>query len=329
VESAPGTAGMSASSEPVRTEAARGPIIATVVGLVFALAGVLAAPEEGPADPLAQRVAVALPDWLVVAAFGSVLLAGAVLIALAFPRPRRRRKKGEDDYEMYLEPRRVSPLLGIALILLAVSPAVALTGLLFWLGRENVAAPPGPGAISPHHGPLVPAPLAPALRPAGEGAMASPVTTGLVGAVAVLAAFAALGFVWWLAFGDRWMRRQPFDDRYRGQVAQAVEASLGDLASEPDARLAIRKIYQNFERVLAGAEVRRRPWQTPAEFARAALARLPLPRQLVEELTRLFEIARFSTHPLGASERERAWQSLTAIRSEMEAARERPDAHVS
>jgi hypothetical protein len=298
------------------------------LGLVLALAGVLAAPAEGPLDASAQRVTVALPDWLVVAAVGSVLLAGAVLIALALPRPRPRRKKGEDDYEMYQEPRRVPPLLGVALILLAVAPAAALTGLLFWLGHENVGALREPSAVSAHHGQFIPAPLAPAPHPAGEAATASPVTTGLVGAVAVLAAFAALGFVWWLAFGDRWMRRQPFDDRYRAQVAQAVEASLGDLASEPDARLAIRKIYQNFERVLAGAEVWRRPWQTPAEFARAALARLPLPRQLVEELTRLFEIARFSTHPLGAGERERAWQSLIAIRSEMEAGRERPDAHV-
>lgn len=328
MESASGTADMSASREPGKAGTARGPIAVTVLGLVLALAGVLAAPEEGPADALAQRVTVDLPDWLIVAAVGSVLLAGAVFIALALPRPRPRRKKGDDDYEMYQEPRRVPPLLGIALILLAVSPAAALTGLLFWLGHENVGAPREPGAVSARHGQLIPTLLTPAPHPAGETAPASPVTTGLVGAVAVLAAFAALGFVWWLAFGDRWMRRQPFDDRYHAQVAEAVEASLEDLASEPDARVAIRKIYQNFERVLAAAEVRRRPWQTPAEFARTALARLTLPRQLVEELTRLFEIARFSTHPLGASERERAWRSLTAIRSEIEAARGRPDAHV-
>jgi len=329
VESESKSIDMSAPPGPGDTWPARGPIAATVLGLVLALAGVLAAPEEGPADALAQRVTVDLPDWLVVAAVGSVLLAGAVLIALALPRPRRRRKKGEDDYEMYHEPRRVSPLLGIALILLALTPTVALTGLLLWLGHENAAAPPERGAVIAHHGQLAPPLAAPAPHAAGEATPASPLTTGLVGAVAVLAAFATLGFVWWLAFGDRWMRRQPLDDRYRAQIAQAVEASLEDLASEPDARVAIQKTYRNFERIMAGAEVRRRPWQTPTEFARAALGRLPLPRQLVEDLTRLFEIARFSTHPLGVDERERAWQSLTDIRSEIEVARERPEARVS
>lgn len=319
---------MSAPPRPGETATAGLPVAATVLGLVLALAGVLATPEGSPVDDLAHRVTVALPGWLIVAAFGSVLLAGAIFVGFALPRPRPRRKKGEDDHEMYQEPRRVPLLLGIAMLLLALAPAAVLTGLLFWLGQENVAVPLERGAVIAHQGQVVP-PLAVHAPRSGEKPVpASPLTTALVGAAAVLAASAGLTVIWWLAFSGRWMRRQPFDERYRAQVVQAVDASLEDLASEPDARVAIRKIYRNFERVLAAAEVRRRPWQTPAEFARAVLARLSLPRQLVEELTHLFEIARFSTHPLGAGERERAWQSLTGIRSEIEAASNRPDAHV-
>lgn len=318
----PGPTGTPVAARPL------GPLIATAVGLVLALAGTLAAPGTGPADTLARRVTVALPDWLAVAVFVSVLLAGAIGIVLVFPRPRRRRKKGEDEYEMYQEPRRVPPLLGVALIVLALAPAAALTGVLVWFGH-NGAAPPERGSIVSQHFPFTP-PAAPTARPQQpERRPASAITTGLVGAVAALAAFGALAFIAWLGFGDRWLRREAFAEHYRDRVAQAVDESFEDLLSEPDARLAVQKIYRNFERVLSAAAMPRRAWQTPAEFSRAALAKLPLPRAPAEELTRLFEIARFSAHPLGADERTRAWRSLTAIRTSIGTAPKEPDSDVS
>jgi hypothetical protein len=221
-------------------------------------------------------------------------------------------------------------LLGVALILLALAPGLALTGTLFWFGHDNVTSPPDRAEILGQHAPPLPpstANRAPAPQYAPKPA--SPFTTGLFGTVAVLTVFGALAFVAWLAFGDRWMRRQPFDDRYRAEFAEAIDTSLDELRLEADARAAILKIYRNFERVLAVAEVPRRPWQTPIEFMRLALAKLPLPRLPVERLTQLFEIARFSRHPLGADERDSAWRSLTEIRAEIEAASGAPDGHVS
>ena len=51
------------------------------------------------------------------------------------------------------------------------------------------------------------------------------------------------------------------------------------------------------------------------EFMRAVLGKMPVPRLAVHKLTDLFERARFSQHPIGAEERDTAWQSLLEIRT--------------
>ncbi len=84
--------------------------------------------------------------------------------------------------------------------------------------------------------------------------------------------------------------------------------------------MAIIRCYRRFERVAAHARVIRAPWQTPHEFMRETLRRLTVPPIAVDRLTRLFELARFSTHPLGAPERDSARACLEDIRSELERA---------
>jgi Domain of unknown function (DUF4129) len=59
--------------------------------------------------------------------------------------------------------------------------------------------------------------------------------------------------------------------------------------------------------------VPRAPWQTSSEFVLEALSRLALPRAPVEQLTRLFELARFSDHPLEPAELDRARACLEEI----------------
>ena len=98
----------------------------------------------------------------------------------------------------------------------------------------------------------------------------------------------------------------------------AVDDSLDDLRSLPDVRLAIIRCYERFERALAAADIRRSSWQTVTEFMRIALNHPRLPRQSVEELTQLFEVARFSRHELGSGHREQAWRALLAVKAALE-----------
>jgi hypothetical protein len=142
----------------------------------------------------------------------------------------------------------------------------------------------------------------------------------LVGLLALLAGLATLAMAVLLLFAERiarwWERRSRAESDE--PLGEAVQEGLDDLASEPDARVAIIKCYRRFERVAARARVPRAPWQTPEEFMRETLRRLVLPHRAVDRLTRLFEVARFSVHPLGSSERDSARACLEEIRSELE-----------
>ncbi len=113
-------------------------------------------------------------------------------------------------------------------------------------------------------------------------------------------------------------------DEVADDVAKATADSLEELELGGDPRIAIIRCYARFERSLAAAETPRAPWQTPMEFMRAVLSSLPLDPDDVVRLTRLFELARFSHHPLGVAEQAAALGALTAIRDTL--AKRAPDA---
>jgi len=98
-------------------------------------------------------------------------------------------------------------------------------------------------------------------------------------------------------------------------LLEVVDDGLDDLADEPDPRAAIIAAYRRFERASARARVPRAPWHTPGEFMREAQRHLPIPAAAVERLTRLFELARFSDHPVHARDRDLARGCLEDIRA--------------
>jgi hypothetical protein len=305
------------------------PAIAAAFGLVLALAGAFAPPEGAPGDAIAAHLVLPLPGWLVLAAVIALGLASLIFLAIIVQRPRRRKKKGDDDFELYYEPRKIPPILAVALLLLALAPGAVLGGAIFWFGQTNLTVTPGGGAAHTQAAPPATQPP-PAKAPAEAEKTASPITIGLIGAMALLVGLGSLGFVLWLFLGDRWLRHlSPGDDIPRAAFAAAVDDSLDELRRETDPRVAIIKIYRNFERALAVASMPRPAWQTPVEFMRAALAKLPLPGDAVRELTGLFELARFSDHPVGAGDREDAWRSLLDIRAALDRDKEARDGAVS
>ena len=155
------------------------------------------------------------------------------------------------------------------------------------------------------------------LLPDTEVLIAPALFNWVFGSLAVMAGLGALGLALWSALGDRLVPDGPDADSAMPAVplVTAVEESLDDLRAEGDPRRAIVRCYARFERVAADSGLERRPWLTPTEFMREVLARLSLPRAAVPTLTGLFELARFSHHPLGPPERDRAVDALHEIRS--------------
>ena len=138
-----------------------------------------------------------------------------------------------------------------------------------------------------------------------------------VGLFEVTLALMALAVALALLFAERvagWWLPDPGEEE-TAQIAAAADDAIDQLDDEPDARRGILACYRRFEQAAARARVRRAPWQTPEEFMRDARSRLPLPALAVEQLTRLFELARFSHHPVRPVDRDVALACLADIRT--------------
>ena len=288
---------------------------ATVVagaGLLLTLIALLAA-ARGPEDMPSFRLRVEVPDPLLLASGAAFLLAVAIMIGIGLSRDRRRR---EEEIEREEEPSKLPWWLQAVLRALPLVPLLAIlvvfsfgwqyveNSLLAW-SRLVMGAGSDPGAA-----------------PAEIPVFSLPWLGWLAGLLLLLAGLATLALALVLLFAERiarwWERRNSAEPAE--PLSEAVQEGLDDLASEPDPRRAIIRCYRRFERVAAHARVIRAPWQTPHEFMRETLRRLTVPPIAVDRLTRLFELARFSTHPLGAPERDSARACLEDIRAELERA---------
>jgi uncharacterized protein DUF4129 len=272
-------------------------------GFVIALAAVLRMAGSVPEGDHVTG-AIRLPGPVTAAILALFGLALVVFLGDLVRRALSKRNR-EDDGAPVEEPTPVPPWLRrVTLLLSLVNVAV-----LAYLWRRAVLEGGlfvGTGGLASGLG-----------LPDMEALTAPALLNWVFGSLAVMAGLGALGLALWSALGDRLAPdREDADPAMPGAPLQtAVEESLDDLRAEGDPRRAIVRCYARFERVAADSGLERRPWLTPTEFMREVLARLSLPRAAVPTLTGLFELARFSHHPLGPPERDRAVDALHEIRS--------------
>jgi hypothetical protein len=277
----------------------------TAIGLVIALGATLGPLPPSGTDPGAS-LTVRLPEAVKVIVL--VLLALSILILLAMLR-RPPRREEEPSREQQRLPAWAGPLASL--------PAVLALLVLWYLIRERWAGPDGEVTEGPF---AAISGLLDALAAARKAPTSIPFFDVAVAVLAVLLALGVFTLMVLVALAEplaKWRAGRAGDDA-AGPVHEAVTESLEDLRSVPDARAAILRVYRHFERALSDARAPRAPWQTPSEFMRAALARLPVPLVAVERLTALFEIARFSDRPLGIEARDAACDYLDEIRTALE-----------
>ena len=275
--------------------------VSVVVGLA---ALVRMADPAGPDDLTGVIRLPALVRGTIATLFGLAVL----IFIVDLTRRLRARRSGEDEaWARITEPAPGRPWLRAGAQLLSFANFVVLAYLLAQSGIPQALMGFGHGGAGADGMPL------PAVLPDAPFAV-----TWTFATLALIAGCIALALTLWVAFSDRlipWWERASEDEDAEPPLARAVDESLEDLRAEPDARRAIIRCYARFERAAAASGLAREPWQTPMEFMREALARLPAPRASVRVLTRLFELARFSDRPLGAGERDQALDALDAIRN--------------
>lgn len=101
------------------------------------------------------------------------------------------------------------------------------------------------------------------------------------------------------------------------ELSDEIGLALDDLRSETDIRRAVIAAYARMEKVLARSGLRRKVSETALEFLRRVLGDLRVSAPAAQELTQLFEEAKFSAHDLDESARTRAITALETIRSEL------------
>jgi hypothetical protein len=105
------------------------------------------------------------------------------------------------------------------------------------------------------------------------------------------------------------------DEADRAETAtRYIESSLDDLRREPDLRRTIIACYARMEQLLAHIGTPREQWETPLEFLRRTDADAGQP---LDRLTRLYEEAQFSPHPLDERRRLEAITALTSLRDQL------------
>jgi hypothetical protein len=101
------------------------------------------------------------------------------------------------------------------------------------------------------------------------------------------------------------------------RVGSGLRRSLADLESERDPRLAVQRAYARMEESLGEIELSRAPDETPTEFTARVLRVLGASSAAASDLTGLFEIARFSDHPMDEGDRRRAIASVRRVEAEV------------
>jgi hypothetical protein len=280
-------------------------VVAGVVCVLGALLAVVALASRAPLDG-SQPLSASSARTPLTALFA--LAAGAGLIALcAIPVYMwSGRRRGDDEPEHERPPPNVHWAWKVAAILVPFALGGALLAAAV-LGLRTSPAPPRLVGLSvrPH---VVAAPGSGPRAVSFELPAWLPWTLLGIVAVAVL-----LGV--WVAL----RRSRAPTDESQGTPAPraAVEAAISALDSTRDPRQAVIAAYAAMERTFAARDLGRLAPEAPREYLTRVLTVSAAPADQAATITRLFEEARFSTHPIPETARTRTLAALSALRATM------------
>lgn len=151
----------------------------------------------------------------------------------------------------------------------------------------------------------------------GAGNRSSPFSrlVMVVGALALIAA----GMTAWRLHA----RRHSFDsgtadESRQGAVHGALVGTIDAMLADPDPNTAIRGAYARLLEGLEACGTGRRDHEAPMEHLHRVFTILHVRPQPLRRLIELFELARFSTRPLGPSHRDEALEALRDVAADLE-----------
>jgi len=101
-------------------------------------------------------------------------------------------------------------------------------------------------------------------------------------------------------------------------ISSTADRAITELHEGEDVRDIIIRNYQKMLIILEKEGIKQEISFTPRELEKLALNKLSLTEETIDEMTRLFEEAKYSDHPLGDKERTRAIDNFKQIKEELE-----------
>lgn len=101
-------------------------------------------------------------------------------------------------------------------------------------------------------------------------------------------------------------------------ISSTADRAITELHEGEDVRDVIIRNYQKMLIILEEEGIRQKISFTPRELEKMALSNLSLTEKTIDEMTELFEEAKYSDHPLGERERDRAIKNFKQIKNEIE-----------
>jgi hypothetical protein len=285
---------------------------ATLLGVLLYLSGLASTMQLGDASARGFLLVPALPTPLYVAML-LVILAGVGLTLLASIVQRRRKPQGppsprESEAPKSLWQSVLTTLAWLALMVLG----------LRWLIRNGAEVQAFLERLRTEVGAMQ-AMLGSGTRPVVDQ-VSSPVA-GYTLFVIVIAIYGSIGLIaLWVLLEDRGYGHDspPAQDPQVRRVRQAMTAGLRELRTHAEPRQAIIACYARMEHLLEDHGVPALRHLTPQEYMGAALRGLDLPLDACAGLIQLFELARYSIHPLDDSARITAIAHLERLTAHLQ-----------
>ena len=284
---------------------------AALLGTVLYLSGLSATLQLSDANLPGVLLIPALPMPLYIV-MAVVVLGSVGVILLASLRQRRRRASLEAQrrLEAVRTPWQalVSTLASLTLLLI----------ILVWVMRH------GPEVYQFLERLRLGVQHAQALLEAGRDSLVQRVhssTTGYTMFIIVMLVYGGLGLLGLWILCEGWGKAHvqgTVDDERPRQVQRAVAAGLQELRLHTDPRQAIIACYARLEHLLEDYGVPAYGHLTPQEYMGAALHNLDLPTEAFAGLVSLFELARYSLHPLDDRARATAITYLEQLNVHLE-----------
>ncbi|WP_327292865.1 DUF4129 domain-containing protein [Streptomyces sp. NBC_01198] len=309
-----GTAGPPATGAQGRDRAGRGRAGAAGTALaVVAVAGTaLAAVLLRPDRSLLAESGGPLDNTAVV-----VLLAVACLVGGLMLSSRYRARLG---YDQSLPPfeQRLADVVRVTLVAAAVLVPVLLLAMHHFPAG---GAEPQPVQTRDDFFPHTQRPIPPhrVTGPSSAGRLTLPHLLVVLGIAALVVALLIAGYRLW-----RQLRRtaaaadaDPYRPAEEEVLADAVDSGRRALLDGADARAAVIACYAAMETSLARSGVARRASDSPQDLLERAAGSGLLTGPHATDLTALFREARYSTHPMDRTHRDRAAAALDAIAAQL------------